>query len=130
VFFRELARNVWEFQRANSTSPVRIALHQKKNNFGPALPPLGFEVAFSHDAVQIGTFDPADEPECEDKLPVAARIRNLLEDGTMRSADMIAEELNIKLATVKSVLSREKGRKWQMFGGAGEPTQWSVLRPK
>ncbi len=130
VFFRELARNVWEFQRTNNSNPVRVAMHQKKNNFGPALSPLGFEVTFSHEAVQIGTFDPVEEPECEEKLPVAARIRNLLEDGTMRTAERIAEELYIKLPTVKSTLSREKGRKWQMFGGAGELTQWSVLRSK
>ena len=106
------------------------ALHQKKNNFGPALPPLGFELNFSHERVHIGSYHPTDEPECDDKLPVASRIRNLLEDGAMRTAEQIADDLHLRLATVKSVLSREKGRKWQMFGGAGAPTQYSVLGPR
>jgi hypothetical protein len=66
VFFRELARNVWEFQRANHGNPVRVALHQKKNNFGPPLPGLGFEINFAGDAVHIGTFDLEDVPGCED----------------------------------------------------------------
>jgi hypothetical protein len=130
VFFRELARNVWEFQRTNDGNPVRVALHQKKNNFGPPLPPLGFEITFQEDSVHIASFNPEDEPECEARLPTSARIRTLLEDGNMRTADEIATELGAKLATVKSELSRHKGRKWHMFGGAGEPTKWSVLSVK
>jgi hypothetical protein len=130
VFFRELARNVWEFQRANDGNPVRVALHQKKNNFGPPLSPLGFEITFQEHSVQIASFNPEDEPECETRLPTSARIRNLLEDGNMRTADEIATELGAKLATVKSELSRHKGRKWHMFGGAGEATTWSVLGAK
>lgn len=130
VFFRELARNVWEFQRANDSNPVRVALHQKKNNFGPALPALGFEITFSGEAVRIESFEPKDEPEWETKLPTASRIRNLLEDGNLRRAEEIATELGAKLPTVKSELSRHKGRKWQMFGGSGEPTTWGVLAAK
>jgi hypothetical protein len=126
VFFRELARNVWEFQRTNETNPVRVALHQKKNNFGPALPPLGFEVTFSHEAVRIGTFDPAEEPQCEEKLPVASRIRNLLDDGQPRSAKDIADELNLKQATIKVTLSRHRGFKWHMTG-ENQEAKWTVL---
>ncbi|ULA69260.1 MAG: hypothetical protein LZF62_410217 [Nitrospira sp.] len=126
VFFRELARNVWEFQRANDGNPVRVALHQKKNNFGPALPPLGFEVVFSDDAVQIGTFDPTEEPACEEKLPVASRIRNLLEDGHPRSAKEIADELHLNQATIKVVLSRHRTYKWHMTGENRE-AKWTVL---
>ena len=108
---------------------MRVALHQKKNNFGPALPPLGFELHFSEEAVRIESFEPEDEPECEAKLPTASRIRNLLEaDGNTRTAEEIANALGAKLSTVKSELSRHKGRKWHMFGGAGEPTTWAVLR--
>src|SRR5262249_41704960 len=75
VFFRELARNVWELQRANGDHPVRVALHQKKNNFGPTHPALGFEFTFSPDAVLITSCNPEEEPEFEDRLPVPARIR-------------------------------------------------------
>ncbi|MGD9728056.1 MAG: AAA family ATPase, partial [Nitrospiraceae bacterium] len=83
VFFRELARNVWEFQKANGGNPVRVSLHQKKNNFGPPLPPLGFEITFQETSVQITSFNAEEEPECEARLPMASRIRNLLEDGNL-----------------------------------------------
>jgi hypothetical protein len=130
VFFRELARNVWEFQKGSCGNPVRVALHQKKNNFGPPLPSLGFEITFHENAVQVTSFNAEEEPKCEARLPMASRIRTLLEDGNLRTAEEIAKQLRAKLPTVKSELARHKGRKWQMFGGTGEPTTWSVLRMK
>ncbi len=135
VFFRELARNVWEFQRtgtASSTDPVRVALHQKKNNFGPDMSPLGFELTFNdvNQTVRVEAFDPADEPVFEEKLPVPSRIRNLLEDGRPRTSKQIADELVIKLDTVKSALSRDKGRKWMMVGNDHRNPLWTVLSPK
>ena len=130
VFFRELARNVWELQRADGDHPVRVALHQKKNNFGAAHPALGFEFTFSPEAVQISACNPADEPEFEDRLPIPARIRNLLEDGTARTAREIADDLTVKLVTIKSALSRGKGHKWQQLDGDYQTPKWTVLRPK
>lgn len=127
VFFRELARNVWELQRAEDTA--RVILTQTKNNFGPKHAPLGFEFAFSPGAVRVEGVDPEREPAFEDKLPTAARIRNYLEkDGAVHTAEDIAGALNLKLTTIKSTLSRERGRKWSMIGGAGQASGWTVLR--
>lgn len=128
VFFRELARNVWEVQRAKDSNPARIALHQKKDNFNPPHPSLGFELTFSSQAVRVAHYDPTQEPEFEDKLPVPARIRNYLEGTSPQTAEQIAEGLRMKLPTVKSALSRgAKERKWMMLGGAGQETKWTVL---
>jgi hypothetical protein len=129
VFFRELARNVWEFQRTGNDNPVQVALHQKKNNFGPALPPLGFELTFSDQSVRVEACDPQDEP-AEEKLAVPSRIRNLLEDGTPRRSKKIAEELGLKHETVKSALSRDKGRKWMMLGEDYRNPLWTILSSK
>jgi hypothetical protein len=129
VFFRELARNVWEFQRTKDTKPVRVALHQKKNNFGPALPPLGFELSFSQETVNIESYDPTDEPECEDKVPVVSRIRNLLDDGIHRDSQEIAEILGLPISTTKTILSNYKDLKWTMIGGQGRATKWTVSNP-
>jgi hypothetical protein len=130
VFFRELCRNQWELQKADGDHPVRVALHQNKNNFGAKHPALGFEFTFTPDAVQITACNPAEEPEFEERLPIPARIRNFLEEGTPRTAKAIAEALDVKLSTVTSALSRDKGRKWQMIGGAGQDTLWCVLGSK
>lgn len=126
VFFRELARNVWEFQRTNDGNPVRVALHQKKNNFGPASSPLGLEVTFSDEAVQIGGFDPLEEPECEAKLPLPSRIRNLLDDGNVRTAQEIADDLGAPLASVKATLSKFGGHKWHRVG-ENRNAQWTTI---
>lgn len=131
VFFRELARNVWELQRAEADNPMQVLFQQTKNNFGPKAAPLGVQLTFSSGSVSIEGFDPTAEPAFEEKLPVPARIRNLLEDGVLRTAREVAEALDIKLVTAKSALSRGKGIKWMMAAEAGKDAQqWTVLAPK
>lgn len=109
VFFRELARNVWELSRPEGSD--RVVLSQTgtscKNNFGPKQGPLGFSLHFSPDRVRISSFNPADEDESgfEDKLPLHERMRRLLADGTRRSSKEIAEELHASESSVKSTLS-------------------------
>lgn len=127
VFFRELARNVWEAERVDSPSGVNVILSQRKNNFGPLHAPLGFSLAFTPDAVTIDACDPNQEPELEVKLPLAHRIRNLLEDGTPRTSQEIAEELEAKLANIKTTLSTHNGRKWLKLG-ENRTSRWTVLR--
>ena len=130
VFFRELARNVWEVQRADGDNPVRIALHQKKNNFGPIHPPLGLEFNFSSHAVQVTACNPEDEPQFEARLPIPSRIRNLLEDGVPRTTLEIETELGAKSVTIKSALSRGKGYKWQQVVDDSQTPKWTVLRAR
>ncbi len=126
VFFRELARNVWELNKADDENPVKLALSQMKNNFGPKHPPLGFSLTFSGEQVCVESQDLEAEPEFHVKLPLPNRIRNLLEDGEPRSSKDIAEELGAKWPSVKAVLSKLKGTKWQMVGDKKEPL-WTVL---
>lgn len=131
VFFRELARNVWEAQRSDSKNPARVALHQRKNNFGPLHDPIGFELTFSEQAIQITSCDPLTDPALEERLPLKARIRNLLEDGRPREAEAIAEDLDVPLAQIKPVLSRGvKAFTWMMLGSQGMRCHYTVLKPK
>jgi hypothetical protein len=130
VFFRELARNVWEVTKADNPNPVHLALAQTKNNFGPKHDALGLSLTFSDEQVRIEAQDLTAEPEFQSKLPTPAQIRNFLEDGTPRTARAIAEGTGLKLPTVSSALSRDKGRKWQMIGGQGQDTLWCVLKAK
>jgi len=130
VFFRELARNVWELNKSEDPNPVKLALSQPKNNFGPKHDPLGFSLTFSNEQVRIEAQDLTAEPEFQTKLPTPAQIRNFLEDGTPRTAKAIADGTGLKLSTVTSTLSRLKGHKWSMIGGQGQDTLWCVLRAK
>lgn len=53
VFFRELARNVWEINKAEGDGSARVILSHKKNNFGPLHPPLAFDFTFEGESVQV-----------------------------------------------------------------------------
>lgn len=130
VFFRELARNVWELSKASDDAPAQLILTQQKNNFGPKHDPLGFAVQFEGEAVRISPSRVEDHPELTDKLPAPARIRNLLEDGIARTPKQIAEELGLPISTAQRTLSRHSGSKWMMLGGVGQGTTWTVLNPK
>jgi hypothetical protein len=112
VFFRELARNVWELSRPEGSD--RVVLSQTgaacKNSFGRKQDPLGFEFSFQADRVQISAFNPADEGETgfEDKLPLWDRIQRLLADRTPRCSKDIATELRAQEASVKVTLSSRR----------------------
>ncbi len=112
VFFRELARNVWELSRPEGSD--RVVLSQTgascKNSFGRKQDPLGFEFSFEPDRVRITAFNPSEEEESgfEEKLPARQRIIRLLSDLLHRDPQDIADALHLPLSTVKSELSRGK----------------------
>lgn len=130
VFFRELARNVWELSKADEEHPVTLALSHTKHNFSSKHPSLGFRLTFSAEQVRVDVEDLANVPALQKKLATPARIRNLLEDGRLRTAKGISDDLDIPLSTVKSALSRGKGHKWQQVGEDYHDPQWTVLRAK
>jgi len=117
-------------ERGEGNGPVRVILSQKKNNFGSLHPPLAFEFVFDGESVRVAACDPQDEPACEHKLPLASRIRNLLEDGTPRSSKEIALALGAKLNTIAVALSRgKKAGKWSLVT-VGGVEKWTVLKSR
>lgn len=127
VFFQNLCRNQYELQLVDSTDTLkRITLTHRKINFGPFQPLKGFALDFAGDACQVRAFDPEAEEACQDLLPIPSRIRNLLDDGEVRSAKEIAQDLKVKLETIKAVLSKHRGTKWQMLG-ENRTAKWTVL---
>jgi phage/plasmid primase-like uncharacterized protein len=130
VFFRELARNVWELSKSDEEHPVQLVLSHTKHNFSAKHPPLGFRITFAAELVRVQHEDVGSVPAFQPKLPVPARIRNLLEDGRPRTAKSISEDLAVLLGTVKSALSRGKGTKWQQIGDDYHDPTYTVLRAK
>lgn len=127
VFFQNLCRNQYEVQLVDeSHDRKQITMNHRKINFGAFQPLRGFSFDFSDEACRVNSFDPERESICQDRLPLASRIRTLLEDGELRTAKEIGEDLGVKLATIKTVLSQKKGIKWQMIG-QNRNAQWTVL---
>ncbi|GKS58269.1 hypothetical protein YTPLAS18_17960 [Nitrospira sp.] len=126
VYFRELSRNVWELERAATEGPARVIATHVKHNFSEQHRPLAFEFQFDGDAVRVLSCDPQEEPAFEPKLPLVNRIRNLLEDGTPRTAQQIAEEIEAKAGSVKATLSKYNGIKWSKLGD-NRDAQWTVV---
>lgn len=134
VFFRELARNVWELYRHENST--RVLLSQTggatKNSFGAKHDPLGFEVGFAADSVRITAFDPTDEDaqEFDEKLPAKERIKRHLSDGKLRSPKDISDEVGISVATVRSELSRGKKAGQFIRVGSYQDGKWTVRTPQ
>jgi hypothetical protein len=125
---------VWELERADGEGPPRVILTHTKHNFTAQHPPLAFECHFDAEAVRIVRCDPNEEPAFEEKLGTSARVRNLLEDGKLRTTEEIAKALNIrtpqKLRSLRSTLSQgKKTRKWSQVS-TEDGDRWTVLRER
>jgi hypothetical protein len=134
VFHKNFSRSTWELRKEQEVgADVSIlGLFNRKSNLSRLHLPFGLKVTQNADntLMQYEPFDLNKAAELAKALPAPAQIRNFLEDGTPRTAKQIAEGTGLKLATVTSALSRDKGRKWQMIGGAGQDTLWCVLGSK
>ncbi len=134
VFHQNFARSVFELQKRQEVGEdgAVLALIHRKSNLSRLHHPIGLRMSQNADSTEL-RYEPCDlnhVVEMAKALPAAAQIRNLLDDGQPRVAKQIAEETSLKLATVKSTLSRHQGYKWQMIGGAGQDTLWTVLNPR
>jgi hypothetical protein len=132
IYFRELARNVWELERADGDDPVRVILTHTKHNFTSQHAPIAFEFTFQPEAVCITACNPNEEPAFEEKLGLSARVRNLLDDDKLRTTEEIAEALGIrtpqKLRSLRSTLSQgKKARKWSLVT-TPDGDRWTVLK--
>lgn len=123
VFNQNFARSVWELkteQEIGDDSAV-LGLFHRKSNLTRKHHPIGLKVTHAKDGTFISyeSFDLNKTTELEAALPLPSRIRNLLDsDGVPRTAEQIAKELGVegKLPSVRTTLSRHKGKKWSKLG--------------
>lgn len=134
VFSQNYARNIWELKKEQAIGEDSsiLGLFNRKSNHSRLQLPIGLKVTQdeSNSLLHYAPFVLNEATELAQSLPAPAQIRNFLEDGTPRTAKAIAEGTGLKLSTVTSTLSRHKGHKWQMLGGAGQETLWTVLGAK
>lgn len=134
VFSQNYARNIWELKREQAVGEDTsvLGLFNRKSNHSRLHLPIRLKVT-QNETNTFLHYEPCDLTETAElvsALPAAAQIRNFLEDGEPRTAKAIADATGLKLTTVKTTLSREQGRKWQMLGGSGQETTWCVLGSK
>lgn len=129
VFNQNFARSVWEVKKEQEVGEngMILGLFNRKSNLSRLHPPIGLQVTQDHDAIRYEPFDLAKAGALAESLPLPSRIRNFLEsDGLPYSSKDIAAELGAKVETIKAVLSKHKGHKWQMVG-EGRDAKWTVL---
>ncbi|BCA56692.1 hypothetical protein W02_38320 [Nitrospira sp. KM1] len=134
VFNKNRARSTWEFKREQElgADTAVIGLFHRKSNHTRRHHPIGLTMT-QDEACSVIRFEACDlreTAELANALPVASRIRNLLEDGIMRTPQDIAYELDVALSTIQRTLRKHKGHKWQMIGGPGMTTKWTVLNAR
>jgi RecA-family ATPase len=130
VFNKNLPRSTWEFKTEHEVGEdtAIIGLFNQKVNLSRKHSPIGLKVTQNEDNSRI-TYEPFDLSQAADlaaKLPLPNRIRNLLEDGELRSAKEIADDLEETLAYVKTTLSKHGGTKWHKVG-ENRGAKWTVL---
>lgn len=130
VFNQNFARSVWELKKQQEIGEdgAVLGLFHRKSNLSRLHHPIGLRVTQHRDGtlIRYESFDLAQAEELAAALPLASRIRNLLEDGNPRSAKDIAEQLDAKLGSVKTTLANHNGRKWHRVGEYHNGT-WTVL---
>jgi RecA-family ATPase len=130
VFNQNFARSVWELKKEQEVGDdtAILGLFQRKSNLSRLHQPIGLKVTHNetNTLVRYEPYDLSQAAELAPALPLASRIRNLLEDGVPRTSKEISEELEAKQSSIKAVLSKHKGRKWCMIGD-NKDALWTIL---
>lgn len=131
VFYKNFARSTWELKKEQDVGADEsvLGLFNRKSNLSRLHPPIGLRVRqnATSTAMAYEACDLSQTLELEKGLPIASRIRNLLEkDGGLYTSREIAEALAAPIATVKSTLSRENQRKWHSIG-EGREIKWTCV---
>jgi hypothetical protein len=132
VFNQNFARSVWEIKREQAIGEdgAILGLFNRKSNLSRLHLPIGLKVTQDQEGalIRYEPFNLSQTIEIEKALPLANRIRNLLDsDGVPRSSKQVADELNVKQTVTQATLSRYKGRKWSMIGENKEAL-WTTLK--
>ena len=133
VMFHNYARSVWEICPGEDGDTKRFALHHRKNNLGRRFPILGYELTMRDDMASFQPFDPAEDPQLTQTLPLQDRLKRALRQGVEGTVKVMAAELGETPAYVKKTFNRFRDRPgwWtatnQGGTGQGHETQWMLI---
>lgn len=108
------ARAVYELKREREPDTVEqrveLVLHTAKVNDGPPLRPFEFAIVYDDDAIRFERAS-VTAPELTEALSKPERMRRLLASGS-RTTKAIADELEVSELRVRSILSKDAGRRF------------------
>jgi hypothetical protein len=119
TFWHNGARGTWYVQletNSEGDGVRRIGLFHRKANLGRLRQPLGFAIEFGDERTTFRRVNVADSPELSGGLSVRQRMAHLLRRGAM-DADVIAEEIEAELETVKRTARRYRKQFIVIDGG-------------
>lgn len=124
TYFNYMARSVWEIRNVEDVglNEVSIGLFHRWGNYSAKCKPIGFKVRYEEDKTIVMPEDPRTVAEFLETLSNRTRIRELLKQGA-RSAQTIADTLEIGIDNARKTLGRMKTRGEVVYLGAG---QWGL----
>lgn len=115
AFWTHWARSVWEIKREESekSNQQNVGLfHRKVNNFN-LHDPIGYQIQFLSNEININGFDISDSDTLNTSIPMIKRIYNYLRDADQyKTINQIVEDLEIpekKQGSVRAMISRKTG---------------------
>ena len=117
MFWTNISRNTWEIKKSQGAGEdsLYIALHHKKTNSSKLFSPIGLKFTFTDESLLVSPAEMKDVPEFHNDLPIKDRVAILLETGAM-SIRKLSEELDVPQASVRTVVSRLKDKKFVKTG--------------
>ena len=128
VFWENLARHLLQVKCVDNADLHlhEIGLYNTKTNWGPKLPPLGFQLAFTDDRrITVETQDPNEVPELADKLPAYAKLRLALKHGSLSIANL-SEQTGLAQDFVRSTMNRYKNLFVNLESSHGKIGCWGL----
>lgn len=126
VFFSNLCRMTWSIKKQPGATDdiVTVGCFPAKQNDGARVRPVGLEFTFTTDRITVTSANLAEVEGLAEKLPLAARIAHLVQQGP-RSFAQIAEELGAKTDSVIKAVTRN--RSFTRINGADGITRIALV---
>jgi hypothetical protein len=121
VFWHNQARATWHVKAAENTTGgnvLTVGLFNKKSNLGPLRRPVGLEITWAADRVDIRRVDPADVADLAEKMPMWRRMRNAVKRGPQTLA-VLADDLGANVDTLDRYVRRYSNTFCRVSGDDG-----------
>jgi len=128
TYWHNLARSTWELTAAQEEGQdeLFVMMQHRKSNNGRLQSARSYLLQFADDTILVSPADPSRKSQLEKKLPLTVRIKNVLLDDPLKTAQEIATILDVSAENVSNRLRDNDGRLFTRRGD-GKPYRWAVL---
>lgn len=128
AFWHNGARCTW-FAKAEpeSSDILDLGVHHKKSNLGPLRPSVLYKIQFTHQSTTFNRVSVLDTPAIAEDVKIWQRVYELLQRTGPMTFFAIAEELELKIDTIRKTVKRKNALFHTIFGGSGEQDQVALV---